>query len=146
VYVIVCVCLLIVIKSGRYWQWIRIHWIPMVQISGPLKTIPSHDWTCIYERGIDLFSVKWVFMDDGIPNSLRCFVVPAKNHSTKRLVQDLEFFENVRNLFPLQPWAIFARKLTWELGSCVQKMAPVHCQSCCFRLKGEGPQSYAFIM
>jgi hypothetical protein len=45
----------------------------MVQISGPLKTIPSHDWTCIYERGIDLFSVKWVFMDDGIPNNFRCF-------------------------------------------------------------------------
>jgi hypothetical protein len=76
------------------------------------------------------------------------FVVSATNHSlfTKSLVQDLEIFGNVRNFFPFQPWTIFPRKLTWELGSCVQKMAPVHCQSCCFRLKGEGPQNYAFTM
>jgi hypothetical protein len=45
----------------------------MVQISGVLMTIPYHDWTCIYEREIDLFNVKWVFMADGIPSSLRCF-------------------------------------------------------------------------
>jgi hypothetical protein len=66
-------------------------------------------------------------------------VVSAKNHSlfTKSLVQDLEFFEHVRNFFPVQPWTIFPRKLIWELGSCVQKMAPVHCQSWCFRVKGK---------
>jgi hypothetical protein len=105
----------------------------MVQISSPLETIH------IYERGIDLLNVKWVFMADGIPNSLRCFCsLCHKSPSNKNLVQDLEFFEKVRNFFPFQPWTIFPRKLTWKLGSCVQKMAPVHCQSCCFRPNGRG--------
>jgi hypothetical protein len=112
----------------------------MVQISGALTTIPSHDWTCIYEREIDCsMSNEYLWLME-FQVAWGVFVVSATNHSlfTKSLVQDLEFFGNVRNFFPFQPWTIFPRKLTWELGSCIQKMAPVHCQSCCFRWRGKG--------
>jgi hypothetical protein len=120
----------------------------MVQISGALKTILSHDWTWIYERGIDLFNVKWVFMADDIPNSLRCFC--SLCHESLSLYQ--KFSSGFGDLWkhqkflPISTLNNFSQKTdlgTWILCS---EMAPVHCQSCCFRLKGEGPQSYAFTM